>query len=80
MWKLDYFEGLHIVCLKHTGKLEKKNKVVVLGCLFDQRLYGSEFVTKLSGLRRDSVNASLISTCLHKQYFLTFLLSKNTND
>lgn len=61
-------------------KLEKKNKVVVLGCLFDQRLYGSEFVTKLSGLRRDSVNASLISTCLQKQYFLTFLLSKNTND
>ena len=26
MWKLDYFEGLHIVCLKHTGKLAKKNK------------------------------------------------------
>ena len=55
-------------------KLEKKYKIVILGCLLNQKLYNGSFIKKLTDLKREKIYYSLISTFLHKQHFLSLLL------
>lgn len=61
-------------------KLEKKNKVVVLGCFLNQKLYSGSFLKKLTNLKREKTYYSLISTCLHKQNLLSLLLTNRIKE
>ncbi len=61
-------------------KLEKKYKLVILGCLLNQKLYNGSFIKKLTDLKREKVYYSLISTFLHKQHFLSLLLKNRIKE
>jgi ribosomal protein L10 len=67
---LSSSKGLYDLSLN----LEKKHKVLTLGCFYNQELYSNSFVDKISKLDKKNIYKELVSVCLQKQILLTFIL------